>query len=281
MPEIRFMTAADIDFAVSMTDREEWGNTAADFVRLTALEPNGCFIAREDGEKVGMISTTSYGDYAFIGSLIVRPDRRGRCIGGALMRRAVEYLQSSGVVCIELDATFPAAPLYRRIGFKDKHLSLRFLRPADDGVDPDLPSAPVADTDQLVRVVTDIDRRLTGLDRSRVLARLVTEFPGSVFVETSPTPGGFAMVYPRFGNRVNIGPLVAVDNSTAEDILDTVIGSLASREIGIGVPETQSSASIMLRDRGFLYQPPSLRMYRGQRRRYEDHVYAIVSAEKG
>jgi GNAT superfamily N-acetyltransferase len=281
MPDIRIMDAADIDFAVSLTDREGWGNVADDFERLMALEPNGCFIARERGERVGMISTTTYGDHAFIGSLIVLPDRRGRGIGEALMRRALKHLQSGDIACIELDATFLAAPLYRRIGFKDTHPSLRFFRPAEENSTVDSPPALVADVDRLIGTVTDIDKRLTGLDRSRVLARLVTEFSGSVFIGTSPAPVGYAIAYPRSGNRINIGPLVAADDSTAEYILDTIIGSFASLDIGVGVPEIQSSASGILRKRGFLYQPPSLRMYLGQRRHYEDHVYAIVSAEKG
>lgn len=281
MPDICIMTAADIAFAVSLTDRESWGNISADFERLIALEPNGCFIAREKGERVGMISTTTYGDYAFVGSLIVLPDRRSRGIGEALMRHAVEHLQSIGIACIELDATFPAAPLYRRIGFRDKYLSLRFLRPAGNDSASDSPPAPVGNIDHLIDTVPDIDKRLTGLDRSRVLTRLVTEYPESVFAKASPVPGGYAIAYPRSGNRVSIGPLVAADDSTAEYILDRIIGSYASRDIGVGMPETQLSASDMLRKRGFLYQPPSLRMYRGQRRRYEDHIYAIVSAEKG
>lgn len=281
MADIQVMTEADFEFAVSLTDHEEWGNLGADFARLTALQPDGCFIAWEDGERIGMVSTTVCGDYAFMGSLIVRPDRRGRGVGEALMRHALEYLIKGSIACIELDATFPAAPLYRRLGFRDKFLSLRFVRPGDKstGVYSGNPSSENVDT--LASIVTRIDKHLTGLDRSRLLARLATEFPESVFVEGSQKPQGYAIVYPRSGNRVNIGPLVAADGRTAERLLDAIIEANASHDISAGVPETQTAASRMMLDRGFLYHPPSLRMYHGQQRRFEEHIYAIVSAEKG
>ncbi len=281
MLDIRTMTAADITFAVAMTDREEWGNVAADFKRLMALEPNGCFIARDDSERVGMISTTMYGDYAFMGSLIVRPDRRGRGTGTALMRRAMHYLHERKATCIELDATPDGAPLYRRLGFKDKYASLRFYRPADNNpasID-DPPSDE--DKDETIRLIASIDKRLSGLDRAHVLTRLIDEFPNSAFIDPSPSPNGYAIAYPRADNRITIGPLVAADDNTAGNILDRVIDAHAAQDICIGSPETRRAMPHMTAARGFRRRPPSLRMYRGQERRYEDHIFGIISAEKG
>ncbi len=280
MLEIRTMTAADIDFAVSLTDRENWGNVASDFTRLTALEPGGCFVAWDTGERIGMITTTTYGDYAFMGSLIVRPDRRRRGTGESLMRRAMEYLHQKNIACIELDATPAGVPLYRRLGFRDKYASLRLWRPADGSPSSRESSSSGHNSAETVDIVTAIDRRLTGLDRSRLLARLIEEFSGSAIMDAS-SPHGYALVYPRSGNRLHLGPLIAADESTAEAILDIVLQSHGSYEIDVGVPETRSAPAQIFLDRGFRFYPPSLRMYRGQERRYETHVYAIVSAEKG
>ncbi len=281
MLDIRTMRGSDIDFAVSMTDHEDWGNVASDFTRLMTLEPGGCFVAWENGERVGMISTTTYNDYAFVGSLIVHPDRRGRGTGESLMRRAMAYLRAKETACVELDATSEGEPLYRRLGFKDKYLSLRFFRPADNRPHLEARLSSGGDSDQTVRVITGIDKRLTGLDRSRLLTRLIREVFESVFMDPSSSPNGYAIVYPRSGNRVNIGPLVAADVSTAERILDMIIRAYASHDIGVGAPETQRTVSQIMTARGFLFRPPSLRMYWGRERRYEAHVYAIVSAEKG
>ena len=75
------MTESDIAFAIEMTDREKWGYLQEDFRRLIYFEPGGCFVARTHGKNIGMVTTTSYRDYAFLGCLIVREEFRGAGIG--------------------------------------------------------------------------------------------------------------------------------------------------------------------------------------------------------
>jgi ribosomal protein S18 acetylase RimI-like enzyme len=125
MIDISLMTEADIPFAVEMTTIEGWGHSAADFERLLFLAPEGCFVAGSGGRRLGMITTTRHGDFAFLACLIVREEARRQGIGRQLLRRAISYLESVGVTSMELDGVFKAAPLYRRVGFKDKYLSLR------------------------------------------------------------------------------------------------------------------------------------------------------------
>ena len=126
------MTESDIAFATEMTDREKWGYLQEDFRRLIYFEPDGCFVARMHGKNIGMVTTPSYGDYAFLGCLIVKDEFRGVGIGASLMNEAIDYLNKKGVQTIELDSVFPALSLYRPLGFKDKYLSLRLLRPSND-----------------------------------------------------------------------------------------------------------------------------------------------------
>ena len=280
MVRIRLMTEIDVAFAISLTDHEGWGNLPADFERLIALNPGGCFVACERDKPVGMISTTACGNYAFMGSLIVRPDYRRRGIGETLMRHALEYLDSQAVSCIELDATFPAAPLYRRLGFLDKYLSLRFKRnPGPLAAAYTHPprktrAAPASET------VSNLDARFTKLDRRAIMARFAGEFPDSFYLD-SASPRGYAFVYPRVGRRVAIGPMVAEDTITAGSLLDDVIGDYGNLEINIGVPQSNDGAVALLLSRGFVHKPPSLRMYHGLRRDYERFVFGIISPEKG
>ena len=48
----------DIDFAVAQTIREGWDNTVSTFRVCLSHDPEGCFIAETDGQRVGMITTT-------------------------------------------------------------------------------------------------------------------------------------------------------------------------------------------------------------------------------
>ena len=162
--EIRKMTEADIPFAVGMTDIERWGYLPADFRRLISFEPDGCFVAWVNDRPVGMITSTSYNNYAFIGSLIVRQESRGEGIGEALMKKAVDHLTEKRIETIELDGVFAAVSLYRRLGFKDKYLSLRFVRDAADEYG-ELYSCSAEMADKIIA----FDRKATGLNRNRML----------------------------------------------------------------------------------------------------------------
>lgn len=127
------MMEDDIKFATKLTLYEKWGYKEKDLRRLIYFEPEGCFIAWKNEERVGMVTTTSYGDYAFLGCLIVRKEERGGELGTKLMEHAINVLKKKGVKTIELDGVFPAVSLYRRLKLKDKYLSLRFMRKATGG----------------------------------------------------------------------------------------------------------------------------------------------------
>jgi ribosomal protein S18 acetylase RimI-like enzyme len=75
----RRMEKGDLDLALHLV--EGWGNNRDDLERLLEYEPEGCFIAEAGGEALGMVSTTSYGSLAWIGSFIVEPRARGKGIG--------------------------------------------------------------------------------------------------------------------------------------------------------------------------------------------------------
>jgi len=51
----------DVSAALALSAAEEWNQTAADWSRLTRLEPSGCFAAREGHRLVGTVTTTTYG----------------------------------------------------------------------------------------------------------------------------------------------------------------------------------------------------------------------------
>jgi len=108
MKTISVMEPGDFDFAVELSDHEGWMHQRADFEHLTTFEPQGCFIARHDSERAGMICSNSQGDYGFLSRLIVRECDRGRKIGEQLMRHALGYLLNKKVKTIELDGVIPA-----------------------------------------------------------------------------------------------------------------------------------------------------------------------------
>ncbi len=308
MLKIKQMKEVDIKFAKKMTDCERWGYLEDDFRRLIAYQPDGCFAAWVNQRRVGIITTTSYDDYAFMGSLIVKGLKRDAGIGTKLMNHAIEYLKGKGVRTIELDGVFPAVTLYRRLGFRDKYLSMRWVKGAEEGGE----EKRIGETEKRgdgekgkagkrageaekgedgekgeyntmdIQAVIDFDRQKTGLDRERVIRRLVADFADRVYIiKKQSRLSAYAIVRPREGGYFLVGPMVAENYRVAEILLSNIVSKYSRSRLAIGVPEINRRAVQMVLCRGFTYNQPSLRMYWGERKDYEEHIYAILSPEKG
>ena len=275
-PDISIMTRADIDFATQMTDTERWGYSHGDFENLIAFQPGGCFVARDGGRPVGIITSTSYNAYAFVGTLIVRQSHRNRRIGEGLLRHAMKYLRSKGVRTIELDGVFQAVSLYRRLGFKDKYLSLRFLRPPAKASASGKPPIP-----EPAEEIVEFDFRMTGIKRERILHRYLQEHSDACYVIRNGALSAYAFVRPRSDGSMAVGPLVSVDDRAAERLMTGIVTTHGEVGLSVGVPQARRSMVELLPDLGFNYHAPSLRMYLGDRLAYEAHIYGILSPEKG
>ncbi len=277
MLTISVMTEADTRFATKLATQEEWGYLEEDFRRLMHFEPEGCFVAWQDNERVGIVTTTSYGDYAFLGSLIVSKAERGRGIGESLLKCGIHYLMGGGAKTVELDGVFPAVSLYKRLGFRDKYLSLRFEGDGgQNGNDEVLPYGP-----EMADEIVGFDKQETGLSRKRILGRLLEEFGDSVYLVGRKGVAGYAIVRPRAGGHFTVGPWLAEDRKVAELLLRSITDKYTGKVLTIGVPEINRDAVHMLLGQGFHYVEPSLRMYLGEAMNCERNVYGIIAPEKG
>ena len=270
------MTESDVAFATRCTDIENWGYLPDDFRRLMLFEPGGCFVARSERRKMGIVTTTSYGSYGFIGSLIVLKKYRGSGVGELLMRRAIDHLEQKNVTAIELDGVFEAVSLYRRLGFVDKYLSLRPHR-LPERKSSGVPRAQVPLLDDLLTY----DRKRTSIQRGHILRHYYKRDPRSFVTVGKTSLTGYALVRPGVAGRVAIGPMVADDPKSCRALMRTVLTCYGDRTIGMGVPEASREMVDLLRRLGFRSSVPSLRMYRGRRKNYEKYVRGILSPEKG
>ncbi|MBN2227851.1 MAG: GNAT family N-acetyltransferase [candidate division Zixibacteria bacterium] len=276
MVDISLMTKADIPFAAELSEMERWGDLEVDYHRIYGFEPEGCFIAREDERRVGMITSITYGDYAFLANLIVSRDCRGRGIGTELMKRVIYYVRSRDIENIELDGEIRAVPIYRRLGFKDKYLSLRFLRRPSE-----YESTTVTVNVPTVDRVVEFDHTMTGLKRGRVIRRFCEEFARDVYVVGDGGIDAYAIVRPAERGVRCIGPAVAKNAEDFESLIRAIVGRYHDHALTIGVPEVSRDAVTILLAHGFCYTQPSLRMYVGDRLDYEKHICAITAPNKG
>jgi ribosomal protein S18 acetylase RimI-like enzyme len=260
--DIKEMTVGDLDFCLEMFRITGWGNTADDVRRMISYEPGGCFVASWGGEDVGMVGSICYGEVGYMGNLIVRPEHRVKGIGAALMNEAMDHLLDSGVKSIRLDAMPMAIPLYERLGFKGESLSLRFTGLASQNGSTGCERMDEMDLPE----VSELDLRLFGAPRGRVLRRVHVDFPGLCFVAREGSRlVGYIMAKEGEG-RTRIGPWICEPGELglAEKLLHRLMDEVAGSTLWAGVPEGNQGSVEILERNGFIGSPSSHRMYHGE-----------------
>jgi len=259
--DIREMTEGDLDFCLEMFRITGWGNTADDVLRMISYEPGGCFVASLEGEDVGMVGSIGYGEVGYLGNLIVRPECRGQGIGATLMKGAMEHLLETGVESIRLDAVPKGVPLYERLGFREESLSLRFTGPATEKGSIGCERMTESDLPE----VSELDLKLFGAPRGRVLRRVHADFPALCFVaREGPRLVGYIMAKEGEG-RTRVGPWICEpdERGIAENLLHRLMDEVVGGTLWVGVPGgNHGSAEILDRD-GFIGGPSSRRMCYG------------------
>ncbi|MGB2984381.1 MAG: GNAT family N-acetyltransferase [Phycisphaerae bacterium] len=257
---IRSFTEDDIAFALVQTSREGWDATSELFELLLAHDPHACFIAEHEGQRVGMVTTTTYRNTAWIGNLIVPPQYRGCGVGSRIMTHAMKHLSQQGIRTIRLEADPPGIKLYRRLGFVEEFESLRFRherptsiskRSADRLVETDLPEVAV------------FDARYFGDDRRRLLGMFFEYARTAYQVRAGGALRAYAMALPcAFG--VRIGPWVAQDRDAAHAVLQSVLTDVQGKTVCLGVLSVNREAVELLASLGFERTPSSFRMVHGE-----------------
>ena len=261
--EIRLLAGLDVAGAMRLKEAAGWNQTEADWRRLLRLEPRGCLAGVMGGRLVATTTTTSYDrTLAWVGMVLVDPAFRRRGIATALVRAALDSLETDGVEAVKLDATPEGAPVYESLGFEAELLIERWaLAQASGSVPPDSP-APT----QLDERVFGFDRRAFGADRSELLKALADD--GCVEPSRRVGRGGRVRGYAlaRRGSRAAyVGPVVAEEAETAAFILDDLLGRLGAGPVYVDLNTTFECGARELAARGFVKQRELIRMRRGKR----------------
>lgn len=276
---VRAMTAADIPFGMRLKEQAGWNQVEADWQRLFALQPDGCFVAELEGMPVGTVTSCRFGEVAWIAMMLVDPSYRSRGVGRALMGRALETLDALGIQSARLDATALGRPLYESLGFTLETTFVRhrgLLPPADRA--PDLARVPVAD---VFEEVASLDRAVTGADRVRLLRSLAREHPEAFQVARErDRVVGFLMARPGASAR-QIGPCIG-DDEAAPRLLEDARRRFAGETVILDIAQDHVQATRLVASWGLAPARELARMGRGPRVQ-EDHdrLWVSAGAEKG
>lgn len=253
------MTPDDIPTAVRLKDAAGWNQTTLDWLRFILASPEGCFVMEYKGEVIGTSATMTYeGRFSWIGMLIVDEKYRGQGIGTTLLESAIRHLDSRQIPTIKLDATPQGKPLYQKLGFEAQYEIERWMlnRTAKEKLAENNPSS--------IEGVLEIDRKIFGADRSRLLRSIRHQDPHLFLTEwKNGELTGYS--FGRTGSRADhLGPWVAFSKDAAARLLDLFLFHSPRELIFVDCLLQNAWAMQLVKSRGFKLARPLTRMYRGK-----------------
>lgn len=283
---LRTMTRTDIPAGIRLKEIAGWNQTAADWERFLNASPEGCFVAEVGGKVCGTATTISYEKrFAWVGMVLVDPEYRSQGIGTKLLERAIEYLDTSKIPTVKLDATPLGRPLYEKLGFVAEYDIERWTlkRLAGQGANASLRELPASLSSEALEVICKADRDIFGADRSSLLKSLHEAEPA--FSASLSNAGGLSgYAFGRRGSFADhLGPWMSRDAETARRLLEAFVIRSSRETLVVDCLKANLGAADLLKSFGFSYSRPLTRMYRGANDYpgRQEFLWAIMGPEFG
>lgn len=204
----------DIAGFLALAVTENWVAEPWEFEFLLAAFPPGCFVARgEQGETAGYVTALRHDRSGWIGNLIVAARFRGKGLGEALFRKALEALYDSGVDTVWLTASKSGMPLYQKCGFSRIDTIIRWS--GNGRQRHNIPETAGSGT-AMDPLLNDIDARIWGDRRAALMA--VTAGRGKLLQQES----AFVVLQPC-RDAWQLGPFAAPGYSNAAALLKAAL----------------------------------------------------------
>lgn len=274
------MEEADIPVAVKLTDLERWGYGEADFRRFLRMDPDGALVAVEGSRPVGLAVATLYGPVAWVGSIVVDPEARGRGHGKALVEGALTYAQEGGAETVWLNAYPHAEAFYESLGFRSAGETLHLEGTGPGEVQPEVRLAHAGD----LAALAAFDRPFFGVDRAKVLQAFYYDYGEAFHIRAEEDIRGYIVGAPT-SEGVEIAPWVAdpAHPQAAEDLFLHLLAQFPEAAFALNVPAENAAARSIAERRGFAETFRTVRMHHGPDRHGIDAqgTFSLGGLEKG
>ncbi|WP_455368798.1 GNAT family N-acetyltransferase [[Eubacterium] cellulosolvens] len=256
---IRNIKPLDFNFIIGLAASENIKYSKKDLKRIIDFEPEGCFIALDDEQRLGIVTTITYSNVGWIGNLLVEKSTRRRGTGTKLVKEALEYMQKKDVKIPKLYCFPNRVAFYRRLGFKNE-INVQVM--VGKGRKITFSEAKKLSED-LLHEILHLDKKIFGADRSRLLCRLYQEFPKNCFAaHYREKLVGYIMANGS-EDEYELGPWVCLpkyQNKYAEQLLRAGINSLDKKIIDLSTPLNNKMTEEILVNYGFKKQEIAVRM---------------------
>jgi GNAT superfamily N-acetyltransferase len=261
MFSVKNMAAEDIPFAVRLGNTMDWNLAEGDFEFMMELEPKGCFVLFCDSERVGIVTTISFGNIAWFGNLIVTEQHRKKGAGSMLANHAVNYLKHNNVETVGLYAYSEKVPFYEKLGFKyDSYFA--FL--SGNGVSSPTDSYIREGRKTDIQKIIDYDCSCLGFSRKKLLEPMLLDSDNLCYIYENKEIGGYAIAKVYQG-MAEAGPIVCHQgcNEIAIKLLRAVLNGLNGLAISMCIPKKHTALLDVLKGQGFSEKFSVARMFYG------------------
>jgi GNAT superfamily N-acetyltransferase len=277
MFQIKTMSVEDFSYATQLSNTADWNMSDEDFQLMFNLEPEGCFVAYQGSERLGIATCISYGKVGWFGNLIVEDQHRGKGVGAFLVKHALEYLRGRGVETVGLYAVSNLVGFYGKFGFI---ADIEFIVLHKQNVTAVSKVKLTQVKGQDVSALMAFDVECFGADRRKLLNAIISKEGNLCYC--LPNNGeikGYvaAKVYEEMAE---VGPLICKDNDSAKMLLEAVLDRLQGLYVTICLPKKETSLINFLSGLGFEEDFSVPRMFLGSPSAKEC-VYVAESLERG
>ena len=260
----------DIASFLKLAFCEGWLVDPWEFDFLLSAFPEGCLCVRnESGTGIGFVTSLKHERSGWIGNLIVSARYRGQGIGEALFLRTFQNLRATGADTCWLTASKQGQSLYEKYGFTAIDSIIRWT-----GTGRQRHTIPAEQTsiDSSEQIAGYFDCLAWGDRRDTLLA--ATSGRGTLLLQES----GFLVTQPC-GEAIQFGPFSALNNSTAEHLLNAALHAVPiGTEVCLDAPASNRSAILLFNRRRMRIAGTTELMYAGKKPDYHpEYLFGLAT----
>jgi predicted GNAT family N-acyltransferase len=255
---IRTIKPLDFNFIIGLAALENIKYSKKDLRRIINFEPEGCFIALDGEQRLGIVTTITYGNVGWIGNLLVERSTRRRGTGTKLVKEALEYMQKKDVKIPKLYCFPSRVSFYRKLGFKTE-INVQVM--VGKGRKTSFSEVYKLSEDTLNEILP-LDKKIFGADRSNILHKLHQEFPKNCFTAYHKKKLVGYIMANGSEDEYELGPWVCLpkyQDKYGEQLLKAGINSLDKKIIDLSTPLNNKMKEILV-NYGFKKQGIAVRM---------------------
>ena len=283
MINVRELKESELEFAKSLTDAEEWGNSIEDWQRLLRISIP--LLAFEGKELLGVTTAFDYGNLGMIGNVVVSSNSRGKGVGQVLLKEAMKRLESCKSVRVH--SKMDVVSFYKDLGFMAEGMSTIFRLAADMKsfqpfvIDSD---ANIVSAEGYWDEILAMDKRQFGADRSKLLKEFNDYLPECSFVALGEDGSvkGFIMAKGE-DDWYEIGPwIVEPGCKNWQGLLQATVQAIPDNcNVEIFVPAPNFRVMSLLDSMSYNAQSYCMSMYYGEDWPNEENICARGGGDKG